>query len=152
LGTVQFIKDIFFYVILYFLFYFVELLQFLLVVRVKLLGSPSFEGLGYNFLGFCPVLLAGVKLLNRRDTDTAVVLVLAEYVLLLNDLFVVDEIVAGVVVVEVCVSLLALLADSARFLDVPLLYYFFIEVVGYVVELALLFLLDLNRTVNIQAF
>ena len=72
-----------------------------------------------------------------------IVLILAEDILLLDDLVIINEIVVDVVEVEIRIALLHLLAHRARTLNVALLHDLFVELGGDVVELGLLLLLGL---------
>lgn len=145
LWTALPIKDVL-DVVLDLLLYLIELLQFLHVFGVEMLvGSLAFEGLTDNLFSLGLILWGVVKFLEGGDGKAVIILVLAKNVLLLDDFLVVDEVVVGVIVVDVGVSALGLLADRAGTLHVPLLYYLLIEFAGNVIELSLLAPLKADR-------
>lgn len=67
-----------------------------------------------------------------------VVVVVTEDVFLLDDFFVIDEIIVDVVVVKICITSFGLLADRARPFHVALLHDLLVELASDIVKFGLL--------------
>jgi hypothetical protein len=147
LGTAHFVEDELLDVALDLLLDLVKLLQLIGIVGVKLIGSLPLEGIRHHLFRLRLVLLRVVEFFERVDCHALVVLVLAEDIFFLNDFLVVDEVVVGVVEVEVSITAFSLFADCAGSLHVALFHNLFIEFTRYIVELCLFFSLGVERSV-----
>lgn len=109
------LADVLLDVILDLLLYLVELLHLLLVVGVELgVRALPFEGVADHFFCLGLVEWREVEFLKGGDGEALVVAVVGEDVLFFDDILVVDEVVVGVVVVDVGIAPLAPLAHRAR--------------------------------------
>lgn len=82
----------------------IKLLQFLHVIRVKLIRRLPLQRLSNDLLSPGPILLPCIQLLKRGNSDASIVLILTEDILLLDDLLIIYEIVIDVVVVVIRIT------------------------------------------------
>lgn len=116
-------------------------------MRVELIRRLPLQGLSNDLLSPGLVLLTGIQFLKRANGDASIVLILAEDILLLDDLIIIYEIVIDVVVVEIRIAFFGFFADCARPLNVTLFHDLLVELGSDVVELGLLLLFGLVGSV-----
>ena len=80
----------------------VKFLNLMVLVEGKLFGNSSFSDFYNEILYFFGIAGRGIKLLNRVNGNTRVILEGAEFVFLFNTAFlVVDENIVGIVVIDI---------------------------------------------------